>query len=136
MRDSAAEGYKLTSETGRHLALWMSYEDVIRVADLKTRARRLRRVREEVGARPDQPVAIVEYLKPGLEEFTALLPPALAGRIRALATRHRLENRLNIGLYVKSTSVTGYLVMRTLAALKIWRRRTSQIGRASCRERV
>ncbi len=126
MLDRAAEGYKLTNETGRHLALWMSYEDVIRVADLKTRASRLRRVREEVGARPDQPVAIVEYLKPGLEEFTAMLPPGLARRIGSFAARRRLENRLNVGLYVKTTSVTGYLVMRTLAALKTWRRRTSR----------
>src|SRR6185436_20712377 len=31
---------KLASETARHLALWMSYEDIIRVADLKTRASR------------------------------------------------------------------------------------------------
>ena len=33
-----AEG-ALTREVARYLALWMSYEDVIRVADLKTRAR-------------------------------------------------------------------------------------------------
>src|SRR3954471_21389435 len=31
---------KLGAEVGRHLAVWMSYEDIIRVADLKTRRTR------------------------------------------------------------------------------------------------
>ena len=34
----------LLSETARYLALWMSYEDAIRVADLKTRRTRFERV--------------------------------------------------------------------------------------------
>ncbi len=76
--DGAADGYKLTIETGRFLALWMCYEDVIRVADLKTRGSRFERVREEVQAKPHEPVHIVEFLKPGVDEFTALLPRLLA----------------------------------------------------------
>ena len=40
----------LSSETARFLALWMCYEDVIRVADLKTRLSRHARVRAEVQA--------------------------------------------------------------------------------------
>ena len=32
----------LTRETARYLALWMSYEDTVRVADLKTRRYALR----------------------------------------------------------------------------------------------
>ena len=47
---------KLAAETGRQLALWMSYEDIIRVADLKTRASRFERVRREVGAKDGEPV--------------------------------------------------------------------------------
>src|ERR1043166_2396644 len=42
---------RLAAEVGRPLAPWMSYEDIIRVADLKTRASRFERVRREVGAR-------------------------------------------------------------------------------------
>ena len=38
----------LLSETARHLALWMTYEDAIRVADLKTRDARFDRVHHEV----------------------------------------------------------------------------------------
>jgi indolepyruvate ferredoxin oxidoreductase beta subunit len=46
----APGGFAVTRETARYLALWMSYEDVIRVADLKTRRARLRRVHAEVAA--------------------------------------------------------------------------------------
>src|SRR5690606_3782617 len=43
--DSAERGHRLVTEAARHLALWMSYEDTIRVADLKTRAARFERFR-------------------------------------------------------------------------------------------
>jgi indolepyruvate ferredoxin oxidoreductase beta subunit len=51
MKPFLAGDAKLASETARQLALWMSYEDIVRVADLKTRASRFERVRKEVGAR-------------------------------------------------------------------------------------
>jgi indolepyruvate ferredoxin oxidoreductase beta subunit len=117
-------GNRLTSETGRHLALWMSYEDVIRVADLKTRASRFKRIREDVGATPDAPVVVVDYLKPGVEEFASLLPPALGARLLAWAKRTHRLHRLNIGLKVRTSSVLGYLLMRVLARLKLWRPRS------------
>ena len=118
-------GHRLTNETGRHLALWMSYEDAIRVADLKTRASRFKRVREEVGAGPDgRVVMVVDYLKPGVEEFTSLLPPALATRFLAWARRTNRLHRLNVGLQVKTSSVLGYLLVRVIAWFKPWRPRS------------
>ena len=58
----------------------MAYDDVIRVADLKTRASRFDRVsRKKVGARP-QIVYTTEYMHPRLEEVAGTLP-----RARALA---------------------------------------------------
>ena len=57
---------RVAAETARHLALWMSYEDIIRVADLKTRASRFERVRREVGAKDGEPVVVIDFLKPGV----------------------------------------------------------------------
>ena len=57
--DSAAGGFALTVEAARQVAVAMSYDDVIRVADLKTRASRFDRVRAEVVAMPDQLVGTV-----------------------------------------------------------------------------
>src|SRR5688500_10114274 len=68
---------KLAAETARHLALWMAYEDIIRVADLKTRASRFERVRKEVGAKEGEPVVVIDFLKPGVEEVASLLPYSL-----------------------------------------------------------
>jgi indolepyruvate ferredoxin oxidoreductase, beta subunit len=119
-----AAGYPVTTETGRFLALWMCYEDVIRVADLKSRASRLARVRAEVGAKPHEPMHVVEYLKPGVEEIAAILPPRAAAAFRAWAARRGIAD--GPGLHVKTTSVAGYLMLRLLAWLKPLRPRTSR----------
>lgn len=125
--------FRLTAETARHLALWMSYEDVIRVADLKTRPERLARVRSEVSAQPGEPVAIIEYLKPGLDEFCAIMPPKLARRVQYAARAWGVENRLNVGLHVKTTSILGFLLLRALAGLRRWRRSTWRFAEESAR---
>jgi indolepyruvate ferredoxin oxidoreductase beta subunit len=121
-----ATGYKLTNETGRFLALWMSYEDVIRVADLKSRRSRFERVRNEVMAKPGEPVHIIEYLKPGVEEVAAVLPRRLSRWLAGWAERRGLTDKLNVGLYVKTTSVFGFLLLRSMAWLRPLRRATGR----------
>jgi indolepyruvate ferredoxin oxidoreductase beta subunit len=120
--------YKLTSETGRFLALWMCYEDVIRVADLKSRKNRFERVRKEVQAKADEPVHIVEYLKPGVEEVAAVLPAGLSKAFLAFAKKRGLTHKLNVGIYVKTTSVFGFLMLRSLAWLRPLRRMMARYG--------
>jgi indolepyruvate ferredoxin oxidoreductase, beta subunit len=117
-------GQPFAAEAARQLALWMSYEDVIRVADLKTRAERLRKVRAEVGARDGEPVRITEYLKPGLDELTAVLPNGLGGPLQRIAERRGLLHRLNLPLHLRSSSILGYLALRTLARMRPLRRRS------------
>ena len=68
---------ELLRETARHLAVRMSFEDVIRVAQAKTSAERLLRVRTEVRAKPAEPLEITEHFKPGIEEIAAMLPSGL-----------------------------------------------------------
>jgi indolepyruvate ferredoxin oxidoreductase beta subunit len=115
-----AEGV-LTREVARYLALWMSYEDVIRVADLKTRRERFARVRKEVRAGDKDIVQVVDYLKPGVEELCSILPAALGRRMLALARRRGVVSRWNVGLHISTTSVSGFLLLRTLAGLRWWR---------------
>lgn len=116
--------FAVTRETARYLALWMSYEDVIRVADLKTRKARFARVREEVGAKEGEPVILTEYLKPGLDELCSMLPPALARMARRHLAKRR--DRLNVGVHLKTTTITGFLVLAALRGLRRWRRRSSR----------
>ena len=115
-------GHAVGREAARQLALWMCFEDIIRVADLKTRRARIERVRAEVGAKPGQPVAITEFLKPGVDEWCSVLPDWLARPILRAADRGGWRRRLNVGLHVRTSSVTGFLLLWTLARLKGLRR--------------
>lgn len=116
-RDADGHG-ELVREVGRYLSLWMSYEDVIRVAQAKLRPERQARVRAEVGAKPDEPVRIREYLKPGLDEATALLPGWMARPILAAADKTGLRDRLNIGMTITSTALWGHFLLRLLSSLR------------------
>lgn len=112
---------RLAAEVARHLALWMAYEDIIRVADLKTRASRFARVRREVGAKEGEPVVVIDYLKPGIEEFASILPGFLGKRLVSWAERHGKLDAYNVGMHIKTSSLSGYLLVRSLAWLKPWR---------------
>src|SRR5258705_14005480 len=61
----------------KYLAVAMAYDDVIRVADLKTRAGRFDRVRREARAGDDQILGITEFFHPRIEEMAGLLAPRL-----------------------------------------------------------
>lgn len=118
----------VSQAVARYLALWMSYEDVIRVADLKIRGTRATRIREEVRAREGDIIHVTEYLKPGLDEICSVLPPRLATSVHRFAVKRGLEDRLNIGLHIRSTAVGGFIMLRLLAALRPLRRRTSRFA--------
>lgn len=118
------EPWLLTREAARQLASWMAFEDVIRVADLKTRAARMARVREEVRAKGHEPVAIVDYLKPGIEELTAIMPPALGRPVLRWAARRASPGRLHVGMHVRTTNIGGFLLMWTLGRMRWLRRRS------------
>jgi indolepyruvate ferredoxin oxidoreductase beta subunit len=115
---------KLAAETARQLALWMTYEDIVRVADLKTRASRFERVRKEVGAKDGEPVVVIDFLKPGVEEFASLLPHSFGKKLMSWAERRGKLDAYNVGMHIKTSGVFGYLLVRSLAWLKPWRPRS------------
>jgi indolepyruvate ferredoxin oxidoreductase beta subunit len=111
-------------EAVRHLALWMCFEDVIRVADLKTRRSRYARVALEAQASPGDIVRVTEHFKPGIDEVAAVLPRALGERLVSLATRRGWMGRAHVGLHIRSTSLWGFLMLRGLAWLRPLRPRS------------
>ncbi len=114
---------ELLDETARHLALWMSYEDTVRVADLKTRRSRFQRVGGEVRQSKTQHLGINEFLHPRVEEIADTLP---AGLGRWLLTtpwaRACIEPFTRKGRIVQTSSIRGYLLLYTIAALRPLRR--------------
>ena len=117
-------GGRLLRETARHLAVRMSSEDVIRVAQAKIDPERFARIHREMGLKPGEPFKIVDFLKPGIEEFAQILPPALARRILSLAERHPRLRRFHWGMEINSASVSGFLRFWLLAKLKTLRRKS------------
>ena len=109
---------KVAGTVARHLATWMTYEDIIRVADLKTRASRFDRVRKEVGAKEGEPVVVIDYLKPGVEEFASVMPHFLGKRLMSWAERRGKLDAYNFGMHIKTSGVFGYLLVRSLAWLR------------------
>lgn len=120
-RDAGAINFEITQETARYLALWMSYEDVIRVADLKTRAARRDRIRKEVRAKDSDIIRVADFLKPGIEELCSILPASLGRSLYRIATERGWQHRLNVGMHVRSTNVAGFALLRLLGGLRWWR---------------
>jgi indolepyruvate ferredoxin oxidoreductase beta subunit len=120
---ASADG-RLLAETARHLALRMSYEDVIRVAQAKIDPARFSRIVAQYGVKADQPFAVMEFLKPGVEEFCSVLPPWLATRILAFAERHPRLAAAHWGMEINTASISGFLRFYILAKLRGFRPRT------------
>ncbi len=124
------KGFALLSETARYLALWMSYEDAIRVADLKTRRARFERVQVDARVNADQLLLIKEFLHPRVEEFADILPAGLGSWLLKTGWASRLVNRLTgKGKILQTTSLSGFLQLYFLASLRRWRPKTLRFKR-------
>ncbi len=121
----ALNSHALTRETARFLALWMAFDDIVRVADLKTRASRFARVRREVAAGDADVLRIVDHFKPGVPEMAALLPRGLGARLDRWDRRRQAQGKtpLAMALHLRTDTVTGFLMLRSLAGLR-WLRRS------------
>jgi indolepyruvate ferredoxin oxidoreductase beta subunit len=117
-------GFALTETVARGLALWMSFEDTIRVADLKIRAARAKRVLQEVRPSSGQLVQVTEFMKPRIEEICGTLPAGLGAWILRSKAPRRWMTRLTGGRQIATSSIGGFLQLYWLAGLRRWRRRT------------
>jgi indolepyruvate ferredoxin oxidoreductase, beta subunit len=121
--------YRLLGETARQLALAMTYEDTIRVAELKIRPTRFARVREEVRVADGQILEIAEFFHPRTQEIADTLPTALgAWLMRTAWAREAMDRFTAKGRTVRTTSLSGFVPLYLLSRLKPWRRRSLRFG--------
>ncbi|MEY4294342.1 MAG: hypothetical protein RLY82_30, partial [Pseudomonadota bacterium] len=108
---AATDSAEVLRETARWLALWMAFDDIIRVADLKSRTSRFERVKGEVKATDDDIVRIYDHFKPGVPEFAGLLPSSLANPMLAWDAKRKLAGKgaFELPLKVGAHSVFGML---------------------------
>lgn len=123
--DHERNGWRLTHEAARYLALFMAYDDTIRVADLKSRDTRRLRIRAEVGAHEDQTLRVTDFMHPRFRELCDTLPRPIGRRLLHSRRAERLLSRFfQKGRFVESTSVMGFGLLLCLASLRRWRRIT------------
>ena len=127
--DGDAQGWRLSAAAAKHLANAMCYDDPIRVADIKTRGRRMRHVRQELRVAEDAVVRVTEYLHPRLAELCDCLPTRLA---RWIERRPRfyawLDRRVDRGRRIRTDGAAGFTLLWLAAALRPYRRRLKRHG--------
>ena len=116
----------------------MSYEDTIRVADLKTRSSRVARFRGEVRAAPGQIVHVSEFMHPRFQEFCETMPATLGLWLSRSTTAARVSAPLfRRGRQVSTGKIGGFIALYLLAGLRRWRRGYAALSsRASAYRRV
>ncbi|HKR90410.1 MAG TPA: indolepyruvate oxidoreductase subunit beta family protein [Phenylobacterium sp.] len=123
--DSGWMNYRLTTTAARRLALWMAYEDTVRVADLKLRATRFARIADEVRLGKGQLLHVTEYMHPRLQEVCETLPAWLGAPIlRNARLRGWFQPLFARGRHVETTSLRWFLALRLIASLRPLRRST------------
>lgn len=117
--------FSFTQTAAKYLANAMTYDDVIRVADLKTRASRRTRIEGELELGQGQVLQTTEFMHPRLEEIMGMLPVSFG---RWLDTKPRLtgwlDRRINRGRRVRTYSLPSFLVLYAVGGLRGMRRRS------------
>jgi indolepyruvate ferredoxin oxidoreductase beta subunit len=110
-------------DLARHLAVRMSFEDVMRVAQLKVREARIVRVLSEGQPRARDIVDVTEFMSPGPEEIFGLLTPRLGRWALGRVAAHGWANG-SWQLKIRTTRFSGFVRLKLLAALRRWRPHT------------
>ena len=115
--------YALTREAAKYLARAMAYDDVIRVADLKTRSTRFARVRDEARAGDDQVIHVTEFMHPRVEEICGAMPARLGRAIEARPKLSRAIDRMfNKGRHVRTDGIFWFAALYSLSGMRRFRR--------------
>ncbi|MBT4567423.1 MAG: indolepyruvate oxidoreductase subunit beta family protein [Marinovum sp.] len=122
--DQGDSGYILSLEAAKYIANAMAYDDIIRVADLKTRAKRFARIRSEMAA-VDRPVYLTDFFHPRAEEIAGLLPARLGARIEERPVwMARIERWFGGSRRLQTHRLGPFLALYMLGGLRFYRRKT------------
>ena len=121
-KDDASRDWKLTETAAKYIANAMVYDDIIRVADLKTRAPRFERIRDEMKVADGNLLELTEFFHPRAEEIASLMPARIGAWWEASPKRMALLERLfGKGRRLRTDSLPAFLVLHFLGGLKRYR---------------
>lgn len=126
-KDRAAEGeahgFDFTANAAKYLANAMAYDDILRVADLKTRAGRFDRIAQEVRAADGTLVQITEYVHPGAAEFVSVMPARLGKWIESRPKVYAFVDRvMNRGRRMRTDRLPSFVSLYIVGGMRRWRR--------------
>jgi indolepyruvate ferredoxin oxidoreductase, beta subunit len=117
----------LAEVAAKYIARAMVYDDVIRVACLKTAPARAGRIQREMGG---SVVATTEFMHPRMVELLALLPPGLGTTLERRVRTVAWLDRVFCGpRRVRTDRIGGFLLLYLVAGLRGWRPRTLRHAR-------
>ncbi|RDV03271.1 indolepyruvate oxidoreductase subunit beta family protein [Undibacter mobilis] len=120
-----ARNFLFTVTAAKYLANAMAYDDVIRVADLKTRSTRRARIEKEMGLAQDQVLQTTEFMHPRMDEVMGVLPAGLARWLEKRPGLVRwLDARVNKGRRLRTYSLLPFLMLYAVGGLRGLRRRS------------
>jgi indolepyruvate ferredoxin oxidoreductase beta subunit len=123
--DTAAHGWSYSVEAAKYIANAMTYDDIIRVADLKTRSSRYQRITNDVNVQSGQHLHITDYFHPRAEEMVSLLPARLGERWarspRMMAILNKVFNR---GRRLRTDGILSFMGLYFIGGLRNYRLRT------------
>jgi indolepyruvate ferredoxin oxidoreductase beta subunit len=109
----------------------MVYDDVIRVAALKTQPARAPRIQREMGG---EIIATTEFMHPRMQELLGLLPPRLGIALERRSGLVAWLDRVVCGpRRIRTDTITGFLILYAVAGLRNWRRHTLRHAREQAR---
>ena len=124
---SPDNNFKLSEYVLKNLALLMSYEDGIRVSELKIRGERFRKIKRDMQIRDDQLFNVVDYLKPDAEEVYGLFPNIVVAPVLYLMDSRLFKkiwtrkDPLTVAQKPTTTSVFGFFRVWMLTKFKFMR---------------
>ena len=124
-KDTKEKKFLLTNAAAKHIANAMSYDDIIRVADEKTKTHRYHRIRKEMGADDQTVMHLTEFLHPRAEELVSLLPARLGLKIEnSPKWMARIDSWVNRGRRWRSDGIIAFTILYLVGGLKRWRLKT------------
>ncbi len=124
-QDRAENGWALGREAAKYIANALCYDDIIRVADRKTRAARFARIKGEMKVKDGNLLHLTEYFHPQAAEISGMMPASMGARWQGDPARMaRLTRWFDKGRRLRSDSLTAYVMLYVLGGMKGWRRKT------------
>lgn len=121
--DDEQHEWEFSRQAAKYLANAMVYDDIVRVADLKTRSSRASRVRAEVKVADGQTLQTTEYFHPRMEEVVGAMPARLGAFVEARPALMKGLNRfVDRGRRIRTDGLFGFGMLWTIGGLRRWRR--------------